>query len=430
MKNSIISVLLGVMLALSVGLIGCGSEEVPDTTEYHLTVSSTDGGSVTEPGEATFTYDEGTVVNLLAEAEEGHRFVNWTGNTATIASVNVSSTTIAMNGDYEITANFEETEATFYTLTVGVTGSGTTIPTAGSHTYGAGSVISIVATPAAGYHFVRWSGDTGTVANVNAASTTITMSDDYSVIANFRETAVTYYTLTMAATSGGSIQPAVGQHSYAAGTLVPVIASAAGGYYFVNWTGDVGTIANVNAASTTITMNGDHSITANFAALAPGQYTLTISSSAGGSVTTPGEGTFVYGSGTVVNLVATPTGAYDFVKWTGDVGTIADVNAASTTITINSNYSVTAYFSAGPPVPYPLTISSSAGGSVTAPGEGTFVYGWGTVVDLVAAPASGYRFVNWTGDVDTVANVTAASTTITMNDNYSITANFVVIPPG
>ena len=129
-------------------------------------------------------------------------------------------------------------------------------------------------------------------------------------------------------------------------------------------------------------------------------------------------------------MVATPTGAYDFVKWTGDVGTIADVNAASTTITINSNYSVTAYFSAGPPVPYPLTISSSAGGSVTAPGEGTFVYGWGTVVDLVAAPASGYRFVNWTGDVDTVANVTAASTTITMNDNYSITANFVVIPPG
>ena len=230
MKNSIISVLLGIMLALSVGLIGCGSEELPETTEYHLTVSSTDGGSVTEPGEATFTYDEGTVVNLLAEAEEGHRFVNWTGNTATIASVNVSSTTIAMDGDYEITANFEETEATFYTLTVGVTGSGTTIPTAGSHTYGAGSVISIVATPAAGYHFVRWSGDTGTVANVNAASTTITMSDDYSVIANFRETAVTYYTLTMAATSGGSIQPAVGQHSYAAGTLVPVIASAAGGY--------------------------------------------------------------------------------------------------------------------------------------------------------------------------------------------------------
>lgn len=429
MKNRVVSILLAVMLALSIGLVGCGSEEVPETTEYQLTVSSTDGGSVTEPGEATFTYDEGIVVNLLAEAEEGHHFVNWTGDTATIANVNVSSTTIAMNGDYEITANFEETEAAFYTLTVRVTGSGTTTPPAGSHTYGAGAVISIVATPAAGYHFVGWSGDMGTVANVNAASTTITMNDDYSIIASFKETAVTYYTLTMTATGGGSTDPAVGQHSYAAGTLVPVIASAAGGYYFVNWTGDVGTIANVNAASTTISMNSDHSITANFAALAPGQYTLTISSSAGGSVTTPGEGTFVYGSGTVVNLVATPTGAYEFVNWTGNVGTIANVKVASTTITIDSNYSVTANFYAGAPVPYNLTISSSAGGSVTTPGQGTFGYGSWMVVNLVATPASGYRFINWTGDVGTVANVTAASTTITMNDNYSITANFALIPP-
>ncbi|MFC1911510.1 hypothetical protein ACFLXM_02430, partial [Chloroflexota bacterium] len=232
------------------------------------------------------------------------------------------------------------------------------------------------------------------------------------------------------ATDGGSTNPAVGQHSYAAGTAVPVMASAAGGYYFVNWTGSVGTIANVNAASTTITMNGNYSITANFAALPAGQHSLTISSGAGGSVTTPGEGTFVYGSGTVVNLVATPAGSYDFVNWTGNVGTIADVNAASTNITMNGNYEVTANFYAGPPVPYNLTISSSAGGSVTTPGEGTFGYGSGMVINLVATPASGYQFVNWTGNVGTIADVNAASTTITMNSNYSITANFALIPPG
>jgi uncharacterized protein YkwD len=39
---------------------------------------------------------------------------------------------------------------------------------------------------------------------------------------------------------------------------------AASGYHFVDWTGDVGTVANVNAASTTITMNGAYSITAVF----------------------------------------------------------------------------------------------------------------------------------------------------------------------
>ena len=45
-------------------------------------------------------------------------------------------------------------------------------------------------------------------------------------------------------------------------------------------------------------------------------------------------------------------------------------------------------------------------------------------MNLVATPDPGYRFVNWTGDVDTIANVNAAQTSIIMNDSYSITANF------
>jgi len=73
---------------------------------------------------------------------------------------------------------------------------------------------------------------------------------------------------------------------------------------------------------------------------------------------------------------------------------------------------------------YDLTISSTAGGSVTAPGDGTFTYIPGTGVNLVAEAEEGYRFVNWTGTVDTIADVEDASTTITMDDNYSITAHF------
>jgi Leucine-rich repeat (LRR) protein len=200
------------------------------------------------------------------------------------------------------------------------------------------------------------------------------------------------------------------------------VAVAAGGYRFVNWTGNVGTIANVTAASTTITMNGNYSITANFAVIPPVQYSLTISSTAGGWVTTPGQGTFTYNAGTVVNLVASPLGGYRFVNWTGNVGTIANVNGASTTIAMNGNYSITANFAEIPE--YDLTISSTTGGSVISPGEGTFTYDAGTVVSLAATPAGGYAFVNWTGNVGTIANVNAAYTTITMSGNYSITANF------
>lgn len=77
-----------------------------------------------------------------------------------------------------------------------------------------------------------------------------------------------------------------------------------------------------------------------------------------------------------------------------------------------------------PPQQYDVTISSTIGGSVTTPGEGTFAYNEGTVVDLVATPALGYRFVNWTGDADTIVDVNAASTTIIVNGNYAIVANF------
>ena len=74
--------------------------------------------------------------------------------------------------------------------------------------------------------------------------------------------------------------------------------------------------------------------------------------------------------------------------------------------------------------PWSLTISSTYGGTVTVPGEGMSTCNEGEVVDLVAEPSEHYQFVEWTGDVDTIADVHDASTNITMNDNYAITANF------
>jgi len=73
---------------------------------------------------------------------------------------------------------------------------------------------------------------------------------------------------------------------------------------------------------------------------------------------------------------------------------------------------------------YQLTISSASGGSVITPGQGTFTYNRGTVVQLVATPEDGYEFHSWTGDIGDIANPNAASTTVTMNGNYAILANF------
>ena len=229
------------------------------------------------------------------------------------------------------------------------------------------------------------------------------------------------YHLTISSATGGLVTaPGEGTFAYCESEVINLVAEADACYEFVEWTGDVGTIADVYAASTDITMDGDYFITANFVLLS---YDLTTDSKADGSITTPGEGTFPYDCGTVVDLVAEAEEGYRFVNWTGDIATIADVEDATTTITISDNYSVTANFEQMTPQ-FDLTISSTAGGTVTAPGEGTFPYDQGTGVNLVAEADEGYRFVNWTGDVDTIAHVDAASTNITMNSDYAITANF------
>jgi hypothetical protein len=46
------------------------------------------------------------------------------------------------------------------------------------------------------------------------------------------------------------------------------------------------------------------------------------------------------------------------------------------------------------------------------------------VVTLVANPDRGYQFVSWVGNADTIANVKAATTTVTMNNHYFLIANF------
>src|SRR5665648_580670 len=148
------------------------------------------------------------------------------------------------------------------TMAVNPSGGGTTSPAVGAHPgYTENQVVNINATPATGYHFVNWTGD---VANLNSASTTVTMNANKTVTANFELDAATYYTLTMAVnpSGGGTTSPAVGAHpGYAANQVVNITATPATGYHFVNWTGDV---ANLNNTSTTVIMNANKTVTANF----------------------------------------------------------------------------------------------------------------------------------------------------------------------
>jgi len=142
-------------------------------------------------------------------------------------------------------------------------------------------------------------------------------------------------------------------------------------------------------------------------------------------------------NGTVIALEANSSGQCDVGGWTDIVQVAAGgMFFVGHTVGVKTNGTVV---TAGPEIElakwnlgvieYALITSSTAGGSVTTPDEGVFTYNAGVMVRVVAEPEKGYRFVNWTGDVDTIANVDAALTIITVSDNYSITANFEEKPP-
>jgi len=76
------------------------------------------------------------------------------------------------------------------------------------------------------------------------------------------------------------------------------------------------------------------------------------------------------------------------------------------------------------PVRYQLTITSTEGGFVVSPGEGTYTYNRGTVVRVRARNCLGYWFSEWTGDVDTIGRLKSFVTTITMDGDYTIEATF------
>jgi uncharacterized repeat protein (TIGR02543 family) len=220
-------------------------------------------------------------------------------------------------------------------------------------------------------------------------------------------TAPVTYTLTASSNpaAGGTVS---GAGTYNSGTAVTLMATPAAGYSFTGWSGD----ASGTSASISITMNANKTVTANFQAVSPTNYTLSAAASpvAGGTVSGGGS----YAAGSVATITATPAAGYNFAGWSGD----ASGTSASTTVTMNANKSVTASFTAIPPATYTLTTAASpvAGGTVS--GGGT--YAAGAVATVTATPAAGYVFVNWSGN----ASGTNPTTTVTMSANRSATANF------
>ncbi|MCR5013951.1 MAG: choice-of-anchor J domain-containing protein [Bacteroidales bacterium] len=192
------------------------------------------------------------------------------------------------------------TAATYYTV------SATASPTAGGTISGTGSyaensTATLVATPAAGYQFSKWTKN-GTQVSTNATYS-FTVTGNTSLVANFAKKS---YTITASAnpSNGGTVS---GAGTFEYGNSCTLVAQATGDYHFVNWT------KNGIAVST----NESYTFTVTEA----GAYVANFSDSQTSDVT--------IGSGTSYNQYL-PTYAYYNYSLTEQIYTPSEIGEAGT----------------------------------------------------------------------------------------------------
>jgi hypothetical protein len=158
---------------------------------YQLTVVAGNGGTRTAPAASPITVNHGVATPIAVSPNSGFVFANWTvtSGTAAIASPSSASTTVTLtSNNAAIQANFTPTPVT-YSLTMTNDGHGTTSPS-GTVTVNSGAANPIAAAPAGGYQFLNWtvSAGTATFASATSASTTVTLTGNATIRANFTTT--------------------------------------------------------------------------------------------------------------------------------------------------------------------------------------------------------------------------------------------------
>lgn len=372
-------------------------------TGYDLTIA-TDGPGNTNPAPGTYTLAGGTVLGVEAFITDfTYLFHGWTGDVGA-ADPGDPNLQVTVDQPRTVTAVFQKP-----VLTINVTGSGTTTPAAGNHTYDANEFVTLNASADPGWLFSHWEGD----ASGTNATTGVVMDADRNVTAVFTESPS--YSLTVSVVGNGQTQPAAGVHTYDEGAPVTVIATADPGWYFDHWEGDIS--PGSTSPSLNFNITGNTEVTAVFSQY---DWSLTLLVEGQGSLDPP-AGVYYYNDGDSQTVAATASPGWGFDRWEGDTeGAGFDFNLNLISIPTDRNRVVTAVFVE---INWTLTIEL-VGAGAPSPAPGQHVYPDGAVVFLFGGWAPGQEaataFDRWSGDLES----TAQYTPITMNADKTVVANY------
>ena len=215
-------------------------EEVPEEI-FHVTIKANDNtmGTVTIDS-ADGSYKKGEKAEVIAVANEGFRFVNWTDAEGNVISES-NPYVFEVTKDLDLTANFEKIPAEKYTFSVAANDEkmGSVAVEPQQDTYEAGTEIKVSAVPASeDYEFVGFT-KKGTQEIVSKENPYVfQIQENMELTANFKEVEHSYLiyvespdpqmgTVTMDPANEGNI--------YKEGTEITVKAEPKDGYEFTQW---------------------------------------------------------------------------------------------------------------------------------------------------------------------------------------------------
>jgi hypothetical protein len=416
----------GPQMSSSVVMNGPITETANWKTQYYLNVNSPRGTTI-----GAGWYDAGSTVafNVNPAIVSGGTgiqavFMGWSGVGSGSYSGPSRSYSTTLNNPVNETAVWK----TQYYLTVnspyGTVG--------GSGWYDDGATAQATVSPlvVAGpsgtqYVFLRWSGD---ASGSSSPSNNILMNGPKTATATWK----TQFQVSFAVNPAwGNTNPPPGTINwYDSGTSgVPISAMANSGYAFSTWSSPASiSIANPYASSTTATINGQGTITANFA-VATTRIRITSSPSTGSGFlivdgspqTTPFTAVWAVGSSHQISAISpvsrSPGVQLVWTSWSDGGAQTHTYTVPSSDDSITANYKTQCY----------LTVSSSHDSPF--PQSNWFDSG-STVTASVASPADqigNSRFIctGWMGTGSVPASGTGTSTTFTINSASSITWNWV-----
>ena len=222
--------------------------------------------------------------------------------------------------------------------------------------------------------------------------------------------------LTVEVTAGqGTVIPNGG--AYKQDSLVELAATPDPEFLFLGWFDETDTLLSTED-TLDVVMDVAKTISVEFAAIPT--FLLTVEIAAGQGTVTPDGG--VFEEDTLVALAATPDPGYDFLGWFDETDTLLSTED-TLEIVMDMARTISVEFE---PIPtFLLTVEIAAGQGTVTPNGGP--YEPNALVELVATPDPGYRFVGWFDETDTLLS-SEDTLEVVMDMARTISVEFERIP--